>query len=100
MPFKCFPESLKRELSYQYLCLEDVCVTLLSCVSAPEQRVCYSRGSELMVKWNDPSLTKRGETSLHWRTHEWSHTLRFLLITNIPSHFKKTLYIYLFVIYF
>jgi hypothetical protein len=57
MPFKCLPESLKRELSYQYLCLEDVCVTLLSCVSAPEQRVCYSRGSELMVKWMTlPSL--------------------------------------------
>ena len=69
MPFKCFPESLKRELSYQYLCLEDVCVTLLSCVSAPEQRVCYSRGSELMVKWNDPSLTKGGENSLLERTH-------------------------------
>jgi hypothetical protein len=53
-----------------------------------------------MVKWIDPPLTEGGQTSLLERTHEWSHTLRFLLLTNIPSHFKKTLYIYLFVIYF
>ena len=65
MPFKCFPESLKRELSYQYLCLEDVCVTLFSCVSAPEQRVYYSRGSKLRVILNDHSLTGwRGDSLL------------------------------------
>ncbi len=53
-----------------------------------------------MVKWTDHSLTGWSVTSLHRRTYYWSHTLRFRLLTNIPSHFKETLYIYLFVIYF
>ncbi len=58
-----------------------VCDLIFSCVSAPEQRVYYSRGSKLMVILNDHSLTGWRGDSLLERTPEWALTLRFLLIT-------------------
>ena len=72
-------------------------MTLFLFMSALEQWVYYSRGSSWWSNGLTISLTGGSVTALHWRTYYWSHTLRFLLLTNILTHFKKTLYIYLFI---
>ena len=95
MFFKCFLESLERKnyvsniyawkicvWPYYYLCLLLIC-----------EGQAYGQMDWPLPHWREWEPLLR-------RTYYWSHTLRFLLLTNILTHFKKTLYIYLFIYIF